>query len=134
MFLIDTNIFIEVLAGQGRAQECRALLGRIESGGLDCACSHFAIHSACLFLERHNIPSGIRQFLEYLLSLENLVVLNTSLEDDLEIRALGEQTGLDFDDSLQCYVARQIGCEAIITLDADFRKAGIATLAPRDVK
>lgn len=134
MYFIDTNVFIEVLLRQEHHEECEGLLRKIDSGAIDCFCSHFSVHSVCAFLHKRKMVSEARAFLDYLLSLKNLVVLNTSLEDDLEILKVQENTGLDFDDSLQYYLSQQAGCQKIITFDSDFEKAGIATLKPRNVQ
>ncbi len=75
----------------------------------------------------------IREFLEYIVSLENLSVVSTSIEDELEILSVMKETGLDFDDSMQYYVSAQKGCKGIVTFDRDFEKAGIATLRPEEV-
>ncbi len=133
MYLIDSNIFIEVLCARDNAQECRVLFEKIDSGRIDCICTHFSVHSVCILLEREGMIGKMHQFLEYLLSLDHLVVIGTSLEDELAILSVMNETGLDFDDSMQYFVSRKVGCDKIITFDSDYKKAGIETARPADV-
>lgn len=134
MFLIDANIFIETLVGEKSAEECRALFRQFDSGKLNGICTHFTVHTVCIFLEKHGMPEKMNEFLKYVMSAENLLVVSTSIEDELKILSVMAETGLDFDDSMQYYVSVARGCKGIVTFDRDFEKAGIATLRPRDVR
>jgi hypothetical protein len=58
--LIDTNIFLEVLLNQAKAEEAKALLAA--AGEHDCFISDFALHSIGLLLVRQGKPAVLRQF------------------------------------------------------------------------
>ena len=44
-----------------------------------------------------------------------------------------EKIGLDFDDTLQYYVAKKLGVDALVSFDKHFDKVDIRRLEPRDL-
>jgi len=45
MFLIDTNVFLELLLDQKRAEECEQLLEKIAKGDIEAVITNFTIHA-----------------------------------------------------------------------------------------
>ncbi len=132
MYLIDTNIIMEVLLGRKNMEECKKLFDAVQGKKIEAVCSHFSVHSICVFAAEKGSPEKCVELLRYLLALENLVVMNTTMEDDIKILALAYETDLDFDDALQLYIAKETGCDAIITFDRDFKGKSIRALTPKE--
>lgn len=130
MYLLDANIFLEVLLNGARAAECLRLFSLLQEGRLSAVVSKFAVYSVCLILFRKKQPGLARDFLAYLDSLPALQIHGTSLEEDTEAFASAEKFGLDFDDGLQFTVAQRLGVEAIVSFDRDFDKVPIKRLEP----
>ncbi|MCD6235568.1 MAG: type II toxin-antitoxin system VapC family toxin [Thaumarchaeota archaeon] len=129
MLLLDTNIFLELFLGQKRASECRKLLERISSGDLEAVVTKFTIHAAEAVL---NKPELILRFLRNLQNSIGLSIYETSIEDEMAASMLMDKIGLDFDDSLQYYVAKKLGAESIISYDKHFDKTDLPRKEPSD--
>ena len=133
MLFIDTNVFLEWLLGRKESKECEKIFRQIEEEKIEAVCSVFSVYSICIYLSDAGKTGAAKKLLMFMLSLENLHIRGTSLEDNLKVLDLAGQKKLDFDDALQYYTAKETGCESIVTLDSDFRKAGIKTLTPSEV-
>lgn len=116
MYLFDTNIFLEILLLQERADDCKKVLadntGRI-------FISDFSLHSIGVILFRKKKEAAFSRFAEDIFLKADIVSLSSvSYGKVAEIRA---QYNLDFDDSYQYNVAEENGL-AIVTLDRDFER------------
>jgi len=126
--LIDANIFLELLLGRGKAQECRKFIEGVSRGDEDAAVTHFSIHSI-----EHLLAARKTEVAPFLRSVEQatgLIVYDTSLSDEVAASLLMKQTGLDFDDVLQYYVAKKLGAESIVSLDKDFDGLDLPRVEP----
>ena len=132
MYLIDTNIFLEILLAQEKKDECIALLKEIENGNISAAVTKFSIHSIEVIMGNYKLTNELRIFLESLSELKSLHIYSTNISD--EINAIDEmELGLDFDDALQVSAARALNTE-IISFDKHFNNLeGIKRLNPSDV-
>ena len=45
MLLIDTNIFLELLLGQEKADECQKFLEMVSEGELEAVATKFSVHA-----------------------------------------------------------------------------------------
>ncbi len=70
MFLVDTNIWLELLLEQERAGEVRRFLDALPSDQL--AISHFSLHSIGVILGRYGRRTALLQFRHYPDSLHEL--------------------------------------------------------------
>lgn len=132
MYLIDTNIFLEILLAQEKKDECIALLKEIENDHISAAVTKFSIHSIEVIMGNFRMTDELRIFLESLSELKSLHIYTTNISD--EINAIDEtEMGLDFDDALQVSAARALNAE-IISFDKHFNNLeGIQRLNPSDV-
>ena len=118
MYLIDTNIFLEILLAQEKKDECIALLKEIENDHISAAVTKFSIHSIEVIMGNFRMTDELRIFLESLSELKSLHIYTTNISD--EINAIDEmEMGLDFDDALQVSAARALNAE-IISFDKHF--------------
>lgn len=117
-YLLDTNILLEGLLQQEKAEDIREFLNKIEQS--DIAITDFSIHSIgiiLLRLKRHKIFS---EFLNDLLqsSIEVISLPVSKLQKTLEISV---EYNLDFDDAYQYAVAEEFNL-IIVSFDKDFDK------------
>jgi predicted nucleic acid-binding protein len=129
--LIDTNVFVEILLGRGRAKECKELLDRISRGEADGAVTHFAIHAIEAIMGRNKLD--ISPFLRTVEQSAGLIVYDTSVSDEVAACILMREIGRDFDDALQYYVAKKLGVDGIVTFDKDFEDLDIPRYEPKDL-
>jgi len=128
--LIDTNIFLEVLLEQDRAEEARRLLSKTEEH--EFFISDFSLHSIGLLLFRRHQQDVFRRFLADML-LNGAVAMVALFAGEMEavIRA-AQQFNLDFDDAYQYAVAEHYAL-TIVTLDADFDRTEKGRRTPNQV-
>ncbi len=97
MHLIDTNIFLELLLNQGKKEIARNILKRLEKGEIEAVISGFTLHSIEFILSIKKKNDVLKEFLQALQDFPNLSVYHTTIEEDLEIINIMEQTHLDFE-------------------------------------
>jgi predicted nucleic acid-binding protein len=125
--LLDTNIFLEVLLEQERAEEARKLLSKTDEH--DFFLSDFSLHSIGLLLFRSHQPDVFRRFLADML-LNGAVGMIALFPGEMEsVIQAAQQFSLDFDDAYQYAVAEHHAL-AIVSLDADFDRTARGRLAP----
>ena len=131
-YLIDTNIFLEILLEQDNKNSCLKLLKRIEEGDIQVIVTSFALHSIAIILEKLKDIDSYREFLEVIIDSEGLMTYSTTPHDEIEICAISKKFNLTFDDSLHYFVAKTFRLN-LISLDADFDKTDIVRMHPKDV-
>ncbi len=116
MYLIDTNIFLEILLEQKLEKECTKFLDETEE---DYYITDFSLHSIGVILFRMKKDEIFLKFL-------NDMFLNTekiTLSDELykELPDKRKNMNLDFDDIYQIEVTKEHGFK-LVTMDSDFKK------------
>lgn len=121
IYLLDTNIFLEILLAQEKAAACKRII--VDHSG-NIAISDFSLHSIGVILFKHNKESSFNEFVSDVMPKVELVSLsNLSYNKLSEVK---ENYNLDFDDAYQYQIARENGL-TVVTMDSDFKRA-------RDVK
>lgn len=116
MFLIDTNIFLEILLKQEKSDICKKFLTR---HGSELMISDFTLHSIGAILFRNNKERLFNSFLEDVMNNVTVLTLKRGLYKDLS--RIREENQTDFDDSYQYLIAISNGLK-IVTMDRDFLK------------
>lgn len=116
MYLIDTNIFLEVLLIQEKQEVCKSFLdANIDSLYI----SDFSLHSIGVILFRNDRTDIFHEFVSDVIPSVRIAALpKRAYEDLLKIK---QDFGLDFDDTYQYKVAKEYGLE-MVTMDRDFKK------------
>ncbi len=118
MYLVDTNVFLEILLTQEKQDACRNFL---ETNVGSLFISDFSLHSIGVILFRNNKEEIFKKFLKDIIpNLEIATLPKMFYEDLAEIK---KKLGLDFDDAYQYQVARKRNLK-IVTMDKDFKKIG----------
>lgn len=121
MTLIDTNVFLEILLGQSKAEIAENVLVQLVNQQEPIVISSFTIHSIIVILERKKQTASIKPFLTNLARIENMTFYYPTFEEELEILDLKKDLKLDFDDAFQYYVAKKMNAQ-LVTFDRDFDK------------
>lgn len=130
MILLDTNIFLELLLDQKRAAECENLLDLISKGKMEATITHFTVHAVEAALPD---AKSLATFLRNLEHSVGLSVYDTNLSEEMATALISEKIGLDFDDTLQYYVAKKLGADAIVSFDEHFDRLDVRRVEPRDL-
>jgi|SRR5665213_1321713 len=115
-YLVDTNIFLEILLNQAGRKKCEAFL-QGEKGA--AWISDFILHSIGVLLFRQKRPEVFRQFTAD--TLPQLTILSLSEAGYSRLAEANTRYGLDFDDAYQFSVAQENRL-AIATQDKDFQR------------
>jgi predicted nucleic acid-binding protein len=132
LILIDTNIFLEMLLGRSKAEQCRTLLDMVSEGMVESAVTHFSVHSVEAIMRKNG--GELTSFLRALDQTVGLYLFDTTLSDEVSASILTGSTKLDFDDAIQYYAAKKLGAAAIVSFDRDFDDLDIPRLEPKQVR
>lgn len=126
-FLVDTNLWLELLLNQQRAQEVRSLLQERE--GSDFALTEFSLYSIGIILTRLNRDEAFEQFIADALGQGGTRVVRLGATDMKFLLAVRRQFGLDFDDAYQ-YVAAEKYNLTLLSFDTDFDRTARGRMTP----
>ncbi|MXY19953.1 MAG: type II toxin-antitoxin system VapC family toxin [Dehalococcoidia bacterium] len=126
MYLVDSNIWLERILEQERADEVRAFIERTPARLLYI--TELALYSIGILLVQRHREQALRQFLEDL-SAGSATVVRLSPEDLSEVITACEDFNLDFDDGYQYVAARKHGL-TLVTFDRNFTHTDIEPVSP----
>jgi predicted nucleic acid-binding protein len=129
-YLLDTNIWLELLLNQERAAEVSDFLDRTSSELI--AISDFTLHSIGVILCRHSKLEIFKDFIVDLFengSITQFLLTPTELS---EIPDTIQHYKLDFDDSYQFLISKNYNLQ-IVSFDNDFERAGVNTKTPSEL-
>ena len=112
--LVDTNVFLEILLGDSKAETCESFLA--EHRG-ELYVSDFSINSIGVILNRIKRISLFDLFLRDILPHVHIARIPEFAYSSM-VRTI-QETGLDFDDAYQFTVAKEYNL-SIATMDKDF--------------
>jgi uncharacterized protein len=126
-FLVDTNLWLELLLNQQRAPKVRSLLQEHE--GSDFALTEFPLYSIGIILTRLNRDDAFEQFITDALGHGGTRVVRLGATDMQFLLAARKQFGLDFDDVYQ-YMAAEKYNLTLLKFDADFDRTARSRMTP----
>jgi len=128
--LLDTNIFLEIILEQEKAQAARDLLSR--AGEHEYFVSDYSIHSIGLLLFRRERPDVFREFLVDMLHNVGVRLIALSAEAMEDVLLPAQRFNLDFDDAYQYALAECYGL-ALVSFDTDFDRTERGRKTPDQV-
>ena len=128
--IVDTNIWLERLLGQERADEVSRLLNTVPDREL--AISEFAFYSIGHILVAREQLVGFRRFVTDLFVDGHVSTVRLVGEDFFDVLGAIEQYRLDFDDAYQ-YVAATSRELQLVSFDTDFDRTDLERWEPADV-
>jgi predicted nucleic acid-binding protein len=128
--LIDTNIVLEVILEQAKAEEARTLLAKTEEH--EFFISNYSLHSIGLFLFRRKQHHVFRRFLDDMMFQAGMMVASLSVEDMASVIKAAQRFALDFDDAYQYAVAERYGL-TIVSFDTDFDRTKRGRKTAREI-
>jgi len=116
MFLVDTNIFLEILLGQSRKEDCKRFL---KQNAENLNITDFSLHSIGVILFKFGKEHIFMKLVQDISGNVNLLSLPMQLYE--EVANAGKSLKLDFDDAYQYTVAKCYGLK-VVTMDRDFER------------
>jgi hypothetical protein len=129
MYLVDTNVTLELLLEQERSNDVRTFLRILDSSLLYL--TEFSVYSIGIALIRMDKPELFKRWIEDLLNTDVRVVKLELSDYDLLIKR-AHQFNLDFDDAYQYAVAEKYNLQ-IISFDTDFDQTERGRKTPDEV-
>ena len=104
--LVDTNIFLEVLLEQSRANDAKELLTKTNAH--DFLISDFSLHSIGVLLLKRNKTHAFRRFVSDMVIRAGTAVARLNANDMEALADHAANFSLDFDDAYQYALADTI--------------------------
>lgn len=130
MYLLDTNIFLELFLDQDKADDVERLLRTAPKERLYI--SEFSLYSVGIILFRRKLFDVFVRFVEDLIITGGIKLLRLSAEDTKKLAEVSQRFGLDFDDAYQYTVAEHYGL-TVVSFDSDFDRTEKGRKTPKDV-
>ncbi|MFN3763742.1 MAG: PIN domain-containing protein [Anaerolineae bacterium] len=129
MYLLDTNILLELLLDQERADEAERLIRSVP--GRDLYISEFTLYSLGMILTYRRLAHIFLRIVEDL-ERGRIDCLRLNIMDMPAVVQAIQQFGLDFDDAYQYVVAEKYGL-TLVSFDADFDRTPRGRRTPGQV-
>ena len=129
-YQLDTNILLEFLLDQEKADDVERFLGVVPHESLFV--TEFSVHSVGVLLLRRKLHAGFVRFVEDILVTGAITMIRLETEDLLAVSRTAERTGLSFDDAYQ-YVAAEKHNLTLVSFDADFDRTDRGRRTPADI-
>jgi len=126
-FLVDTNIWLERLLDKEKSIEVQNFLDIASTQTIFV--TDFTLHSIGIIMARLNKEKAFQKFIMDLFFNGNVIQLGLNPYELPEVVMNTKRLNLDFDDSYQYAVSNKYSLK-IVSLDSDFKKAGIEVLSP----
>ena len=130
MYLVDTNIFLEVLLCQAKEEECKNFLKELARGKKSGVVSDFTVHSIIVVMSNFGRVNELKVFLSSLSAYKGLRVVQTTLEQEINAVDIALTQSLDMDDALQYAVALSLNVQ-LVSYDHHFNKLRVPRQDPR---
>ena len=130
MYLVDTNIFVEIHLQQERAEEAKQFLNHPSAGKLYC--TEFSIYSIGIILLRRNRSLDFLKFIKDTLQENKVLLLRLSMEEMNALSKFAESYNLDFDDAYQYTIAENYDLQ-LVSFDTDFDRTERGRVTPQQV-
>jgi len=128
--LLDTNVFLEIILSQERAEEAKGLL--LKSAQYEFFITDYSLHSIGLLLFRKKRHEAFRAFVEDVL-LNGGIGLLSLYSDEIEaVVSASQKYDLDFDDAYQYAVAARYDL-VLVSFDSDFQRTDKGHKTPSEI-
>lgn len=120
MYLVDTNIFLEVMLSQARSKECEVFLKSVKEGVSKAFITDFSIYSIMIIMSGLSKLDELKVFLSSLSAYRGLAIHRNGLKELLRAVETMKEKRLDLEDAIQYSAAMSLGVKAIVSFDKHF--------------
>ena len=130
VYLLDTNIFLELFLEQGNSDSVRALL--TSKSPEELSISDLAFHSIGIILYQKNAAHLFSDFIRDLFGDGGIAIISLGSEDMERLERVSTTFNLDFDDAYQYVIAEKFGL-VLVSFDTDFDRTDRKRIIPADI-
>ena len=128
--LLDTNIFLEIILDQARAEEAKTVLLKCDSH--DLYMTDFTFHSIGILLFRKKHHEAFKRFLNDMVVNVGIAILSLAADEFEPVVEAARKFNLDFDDAYQYGVASKYDL-ALVSFDKDFDSTERGRMEPANL-
>ncbi|TAK57696.1 MAG: type II toxin-antitoxin system VapC family toxin [Bacteroidetes bacterium] len=129
-YLIDSNIFLEILLEQEKSAEAKEVLSTVDIN--DFFITDFTLHSIGVKLFNERLFDKFQLLMSEMIERAGLVVIALYSEDTENLIAVAQRFTLDFDDAYQ-YCAMDKYDLILVSFDTDFDRTDRGRKTPIEV-
>jgi hypothetical protein len=130
MYLVDTNIWLEIILKQEKFESAISFLSKIDNSLLFI--SEFSLYSIGVILSKFKKFDLLKEFFLDVIEENNIEVLRINPSQIDQIIEYEKDYNIDFDDAYQCLAAELYNL-TIISFDEDFKKTNISWNKPDEL-
>ena len=130
VYLLDTNIFLELLLKQDESASVQALLSNKDPADLHI--SDLAFHSIGIILYQKHSAHLFSLFVQDLFGEGGITILGLGSEDMQRLMQVAAVFQLDFDDAYQYVVAEKFDL-MLVSFDTDFDRTDRNRIIPANI-
>ena len=127
LYLIDTNIWLEILLEQEKSREAKEFLSKLHPS--EIIISEFSLYSLGVILTRLGKNKLFEEFVTDSLIESGIRSISLEAKDFYDLIRNMDDFNLDFDDAYQLTVAEEFNF-TIISFDSDFDKTKVGRKTP----
>jgi len=129
--LIDTNVFLEIILQQDKAEQAKTLLERIDNH--EFFISDYSLHSIGVLLFHRRQHDIFREFLDDMTLNAGMTVISVFADGMRAIIVVAPKFNLDFDNAYQ-HVAAEKNDLNIVSFDSDFDRTERGRKTPAEIQ
>jgi len=133
MYLLDTNIFLEIMLSRPRKDVCKRLLNIFMKGEETGLITDFSVYSIMVIMSGFAKFEHLKTFLTSLSAYKGLSIYTTTLSDKVRAADICLKETLDIDDSIQYSTALACSVKGIVSFDKHFDGLEIPRIEPQTV-
>jgi hypothetical protein len=130
MYLLDTNIILELLLEQEKADEVEYFLRNTSLSQL--CLSEFSLYTIGINLLRRQKSDSFLKMIEDMLIMGGVQLIRLKVEDMEKLVDFSKRFNLDFDDAYQYTLAEKYNL-TLVSFDSDFDKTERGRKTPKEV-
>ena len=130
MYLLDTNIFLELILDQEKADDVEKFLRSVQKEKLYI--SEFSLYSVGIILFRQKLYDIFIRFVDDLIFTYGIHLVKLAPKDIKQLVEVAKQFNLDFDDAYQYTIAELYDLK-IVSFDSDFDRTKRGRKTPEDI-
>ncbi|AEH22463.1 PilT protein domain protein [Thermodesulfobacterium geofontis OPF15] len=130
MYLLDTNIFLELILDQEKADDVEKFLRSAQKEKLYI--SEFSLYSVGIILFRQKLYDIFIRFVDDLIFTYGIHLVKLAPKDIKQLVEVAKQFNLDFDDAYQYTIAELYDLK-IVSFDSDFDRTKRGRKTPEDI-
>ena len=133
MYLIDTNIFLEVMLSRPKKEACKRFLNLLKTGKEIGIVTEFSIYSIMIIMASFTKKKELKTFLSSLSAYKGLSIYTATLSDTVKAVDTSLKNNLDIDDSIQYSAALTLDIHGIVSFDKHFDGLEIPRIEPENL-